>query len=187
VDFAAGAALAIVLIAAYAFWLSARIRRLQARVVAARGALDAQLARRALAATRLADAQRAVLPEAAENVRIAASACLTADGDQREALENDLTRAIAGLRVTPSDGLATALAAESRRVTVARQLHNDAVRDTLDLRHRRLPRALRLGARHPRPRYFDIADPAPPAPPAVVPAQAQPAAAPEAAPEAQRG
>jgi hypothetical protein len=149
---------AAVVVLVYACWLSARIRRLQARVVAARGALDAQLARRALAATRVADAQRDSLPEAAATVRSAATACLTAAPDQREALENDLTRAIFRLALEPGDPAAAELATETRRVTVARQLHNDAVRDTLDLRHRRLPRALRLGGRHPRPRYFDIAE-----------------------------
>jgi hypothetical protein len=131
---------------------------LQARVVAARGALDAQLARRALAATRVADSQRDIVPDAADTVRTAATAALTGAPDQREALENDLTRAILRLRLVPGDPGVTELATETRRVTVARQLHNDAVRDTLDLRHRRLPRALRLGAQHPRPRYFDIAE-----------------------------
>jgi hypothetical protein len=50
------------------------------------------------------------------------------------------------------------LAVASRRLGVARQVYNDAVRDTLALRQQRLPRALRLGAHHPLPRYFDIAE-----------------------------
>jgi hypothetical protein len=98
------------------------------------------------------------MPQIAATVRTAATACLTGAPDQREALENDLTRAISKLDLAAAGPALTDLATETRRVTVARQLHNDAVRDTLDLRHRRLPRALRLGARHPRPHYFDIAE-----------------------------
>ncbi|MDQ1652345.1 MAG: hypothetical protein QOI35_1545 [Cryptosporangiaceae bacterium] len=157
-EIAVGTAIAAALVFLYTCWLSARIRRLQARVAAARGALDAQLARRALAATRLADAQRELLPAAADHVRSAATASLTGAPDQREALENDLTHAIAALHLGAPDPAAAELATEIRRVMVARQLHNDAVRDTLDLRTRRLPRALRLGSRHPRPHYFDIAE-----------------------------
>jgi hypothetical protein len=51
-------------------------------------------------------------------------------------------------------------------------VHNDAVRDTLDLRSRRLVRGLRLAGTAPAPAYFEIADPpprdlAPQAPPVV--------------------
>ncbi|WP_163570284.1 hypothetical protein [Fodinicola feengrottensis] len=41
---------------------------------------------------------------------------------------------------------------------VARQIYNDAVRDSLALRRRRLPRALGLAGHTPAPRYFDIDD-----------------------------
>ena len=44
------------------------------------------------------------------------------------------------------------------RVGLARRFYNDAVRDTRALRRRRLPRLLRLHARRPLPRYFDIDD-----------------------------
>jgi hypothetical protein len=43
-------------------------------------------------------------------------------------------------------------------VLLARRFYNDAVRDTRELRGRRLPRLLRLHARRPLPRYFDIDD-----------------------------
>jgi hypothetical protein len=43
-------------------------------------------------------------------------------------------------------------------VVLARRFYNDAVRDTRELRGRRLPRLLRLHARRPLPRYFDIDD-----------------------------
>ena len=42
---------------------------------------------------------------------------------------------------------------------LARRVHNDAVRDTLDLRSRRLVRWLRLAGTAPAPAYFEIADP----------------------------
>jgi hypothetical protein len=53
------------------------------------------------------------------------------------------------------------LARAGRRVALARQVHNDLVRDALALRRRRLVRVLRLARRHPVPAYFDIDDPAP--------------------------
>ena len=40
-------------------------------------------------------------------------------------------------------------------------MHNDAVRDTLALRSRRLVRWLRLAGTAPLPAYFEIADAAP--------------------------
>lgn len=159
-EYAVSAVVVVVLLAAYVTWLAGRIERLQARVTAAHTALDAQLVRRAAAAVELADVQRHELPGPAEDVRAAARACLDAadDQEQREALENDLTRAVHRLTLRPDDPAVTDLVATSRRLGVARQVHNDAVRDTLDLRRRRLPRALRLGSRNPMPRYFDIAE-----------------------------
>jgi len=44
-------------------------------------------------------------------------------------------------------------------LALARRVHNDAVRDTLGLRSRRLVRRLHLAGRAPLPRYFEIADP----------------------------
>ncbi len=46
---------------------------------------------------------------------------------------------------------------------IARRVHNDAVRDTLMLRRRRVARWLGLAGRAPRPRYFEIAEPPGPA------------------------
>jgi hypothetical protein len=47
----------------------------------------------------------------------------------------------------------------SRRVALARQVHNDLVRDALALRRRPLVRVLRLARGHPVPSYFDIEAP----------------------------
>jgi hypothetical protein len=47
----------------------------------------------------------------------------------------------------------------SRRVALARQVHNDVVRDALAVRRRLLVRLFRLARKHPRPAYFDVDDP----------------------------
>jgi hypothetical protein len=54
--------------------------------------------------------------------------------------------------------LRTDLAGTGTRVSLARRFYNDAVRDTAALRHRRLPRLMRLHGSRPLPRYFDIDD-----------------------------
>jgi hypothetical protein len=46
-------------------------------------------------------------------------------------------------------------------LVLARRVHNDAVRDTRDLRSRRLVRRLHLAGTAPMPAYFEIADPVP--------------------------
>ncbi len=68
------------------------------------------------------------------------------------------------LRELPDDlpGVPTALRTDLEgtaiRVSLARRFYNDAVRDTRALRRSRLARVLRLHARRPLPRYFDIDD-----------------------------
>jgi hypothetical protein len=158
VEYIIGVVVAVAVVAAYVTWVAGRIDRLHARVAAAQSALDAQLVRRAAVAAQLAGARRDQLGERAGAIRRAAEASLAAEPDQREAAENDLTRALRRLPLPAGDPLVTELVVASRRLGVARQVHNDAVRDTLTLRRRRLPRALRLGARRPLPAYFDIAE-----------------------------
>jgi hypothetical protein len=77
-----------------------------------------------------------------------------------EVAENALTRRLAALdrRALPVT-LAAELAEAEQLVLLARRVHNDAVRDTLDLRSRRLVRWLRLAGTAPVPAYFEIADP----------------------------
>jgi hypothetical protein len=55
--------------------------------------------------------------------------------------------------------LAGELVEAEQLLALARRVHNDAVRDTLGLRSRRLVRWLRLAGRAPLPRYFEISDP----------------------------
>jgi hypothetical protein len=155
---AAGVLLLLLLV--WTAWTLVRLRRLEQRVDRTWTALDAQLQRRAgLAATvarygRLDDGAAQRLAAAVAGVRAPA-------GGDRELAENALGRALHAL---PAElpGVPPEVAADLRdtatRVGLARRFHNDAVRDTAALRRRRLTRLLRLRARSPLPRYFDIDD-----------------------------
>jgi hypothetical protein len=158
------AAAVVVLVALYALWVAGRIDRSHARAAAAQAALDAHLVRRAAAAVEAAE------PLGDSQLRWAARVALEADPDEREAAENDLTRVLRPLlsaspELTPGgpgaavSAVTDELARASRRVALARQVHNDLVRDALSLRRRPLVRLLRLARKHPVPRYFDIDDP----------------------------
>jgi hypothetical protein len=133
----------VLLLFLYAWWLARRIERLNARTAAALDALEDQLRRRATAA--------AALHGAAAQAAMAAG---RPDTDARQAAENDLVRA---LRRLPAEAAGDAdLRAENRRLGVARQVYNDAVRDTRALRSARIPRMFWLGRRDPLPEYFDV-------------------------------
>lgn len=173
------AAFAVVLLAAVTIsWCVSRARRLNrlhVRTDAARAALLAALRRRARAAHRAAGALHhaetrgsgdsvgpavpdGVAPDAADLDRAARRALAAQEAD-REAAENDLGRRLGML--TPA-ALPTAVAHDlvdaDQLVILARHVHNDAVRDALALRSRRLVRWLRLAGRAPEPEYFDIID-----------------------------
>jgi hypothetical protein len=143
----------VVGVATYLTWTASRVDRLHARAAAANAALDAHLVRRAAAAVALAEAtQLATLAYAG---RIA----LDAPPEDREAAENDLTRQLRTVvEVHPLEDVES-LVAVSRRVALARQVHNDVVRDALAMRRRIRVRLFRLARRHPVPAYFDIDDP----------------------------
>jgi hypothetical protein len=119
-----------------------RLDRLHVRTDAAWAALDAALYRRA----------------------VVAHAALLAGPSAREEVENELGRALSALdrgRLEPA--CAGRLADAEQAVVIARRVYNDAVRDTLALRSRRLVRWLRLAGTAPLPRYFEIVEPALPA------------------------
>jgi hypothetical protein len=161
------AALAVLLlVTVYIGWVAGRIDRSHARAHAAQAALDAHLVRRAAAAVEAAEAL------GDSRLRWAGRVALEADPDEREAAENDLTRVLRPvLTASPEHELTPGgpgsappattadLVRASRRVALARQVHNDLVRDALALRRRRLVRVLRLARKHPVPTYFDIDDP----------------------------
>jgi hypothetical protein len=143
----------VVAVATYLTWLAARVDRLHARSAAAYATLDAHLVRRAAAAVALAEA--AQLP----TLMYAAKIALDAQPDDREVAENDLTRHLRLDLGDPPADVMEALVQTSRRVALARQVHNDVVRDTLAQRRRRLIRLFRLARKHPLPAYFDVDDP----------------------------
>ncbi|HEV2088277.1 MAG TPA: NUDIX hydrolase [Cryptosporangiaceae bacterium] len=147
----------LMLIALHVTWLAGRIERLHARSAAAREALEDQLVRRASAAAGVSGPP-GVRPEV-DRLHQAARAALTArtaELDLRQVSENELTRALRAATLDPSDPTVLAATVANRRLGVARQVYNDAVRDTRSLRQAKVPRVFRLGARHPLPHYFDI-------------------------------
>ena len=154
-----------VLLTAWVTFTLTRLDRLHARVDAAQSALDAQLVRRAAALLQLGERPDSHLdPDTARTLVSTARAALAVhqwqQGDRR-AVENQVGRAIAGLRQDrarlPADAV-TELAEAATRVMIARRFFNDAVRDTRTLRARRMPRLLHLAGRRELPLFFDIDD-----------------------------
>ena len=150
---------AVGLVAVYLVWLGGRHDRLTARADGAWAALDAQLARRAAAARarcRSSGGEHAVL--AAADVVLARRRETAATDEPAGRRERPRARAA-------SHGLGAAAAAEelpelrraAQRVLLARQFHNDAVRDLLALRAG-LPRACGRGRAAGTQRYFEIDD-----------------------------
>ncbi len=149
--------LALVLAGVYVSWTAGRLDRLHARVDAAWAALDGALVRRAAAARAVA----AGLPPCTEAGELERAARLTLEAgpEGREALENDLSRALrTALPVLAAGADLTELEQASTRVGLARAFHNAAVRDTRVVRLRRIPRALHLAGRRELPEYFEIDD-----------------------------
>jgi hypothetical protein len=152
----------LLVLLAWTVWSLVRLRRLADRVERAWTALDIQLQRRAGLVQELARDHPDVLGE--ERARYltayAADARAPADGD-REMAENLLGRELRELAPALGElpaALREDLEGTATRIGLARRFYNDAVRDTRDLRRRRLSRLLRLHASHPLPRFFDIDD-----------------------------
>jgi hypothetical protein len=134
---------------------ASRLDRLHVRTDASWAALDAALYRRAIAASALKG------PGA---LRRAAHAALLAGPAAREDVENELGRTLAVLdRCQIEPACANRLADAEQAVVIARRVYNDAVRDTLALRSRRMVRWLRLAGTAPLPSYFEIVEPELPA------------------------
>jgi hypothetical protein len=148
--------LLLVLLLAWTAWTLTRLRRLEGRVRRAREVLDAALLRRAELTAALARELAAELgPELAGELAAAAAGARVPTADDQEAAENTLGRL---LRRVPEVVRFPELDDAGVRVGLARRFYNDAVRDTRALRRQRLTRVLRLRARRPLPRYFDIDD-----------------------------
>jgi 8-oxo-dGTP pyrophosphatase MutT (NUDIX family) len=153
---------ALVVFGAWGYQTANRLDRLHVRYDLSWQALDSALARRAVVARAVAanaygDAREA--NSAAQQLAALADTAERAPRDAREACENRLSAALA--MVDPASvpaGLIAELADAEARVLLARRFHNDAVRDTLALRERRLVRLLRLGGTAALPSYFEIAE-----------------------------
>jgi hypothetical protein len=157
-----GVGVVAVLLILWVGWTASRVDRLHDRTSAARASLDAQLVRRAAALQAVAERSAVALgPERAARLGALAAASLDADATTREAAENDLSRALHDIPADVEPELLGDLADAARRVALARRFYNDAVRDTVSLRRRRLPRLFRLGGRRPLPRFFEIDDTVP--------------------------
>jgi hypothetical protein len=152
----------VMLVATYLTWTASRVDRLHGRAAAAYAALDAQLVRRAVAASTVAEAVQ--LPDLMYAARVA----IDAHPGDRDIAENDLTRQLRCVVVDSDTPAVADLVAVSRRVALARQVHNDVVRDALAARRRPLVRALRLARKHSLPAYFDVDDPTLEPPPAAM-------------------
>lgn len=150
--------LGIVLLATYVTWTAGRLDRMHSRVDAAWAALDAQLVRRAFAAHALL----ALLPSSPARDRLGAAAEAAAEAGVRgrEAIENDLSRALrVAVPLLAERGHALEeLQAAAERVGLARSFHNSAVHDTRALRRRRVPRLLHLAGHRTMPAFFDVDD-----------------------------
>jgi hypothetical protein len=197
----------VVTIATYLTWIASRLDKLAVRVESLWTALDGQLSARAFAAHDLAHQLDDV------SLHAAARAAGSAEGDEREVAENQLSRAlraalphgmdeaaqlvpvgaVAGTGQpeassrsgtvlvqapssapearlpprSPDDPMLAALPECARaaavslevvlvKVALARHFYNDAVRDLLTLRARRLPRLLHLYGRAQAPSYFEF-------------------------------
>lgn len=163
-----------------------RLHRLHVRVDAARHGLDAALHRRAEVAAGIARTGSRAFPVSARprgpakpgsarepardvghpaapgsaGLGVAAAAALGARGvdPAREVVENVLGRELAALdRGALPEELLAELVETELLVVVGRSVYHDAVRDTRDLRSRRMVRWLRLAGTAPLPAYLDIA------------------------------
>ncbi len=142
----------VVAVASYLTWMAGRLDRLAVRVEAAASALDAQLARRAVVAYELSErprwqplraAARTGARTAGRTAARSRAPCRASCGRARE---------VAGFEE---------MAILARKVMLARQFHNDAVRDLLALRRRWVVRVLHLYGRALAPQYveFDADEP----------------------------
>ncbi|HLL68503.1 MAG TPA: hypothetical protein VK453_22725 [Micromonosporaceae bacterium] len=143
----------VVVLATYLTWTAGRVDRLHHRAAAAQAALDTHLIRRAVAASALAEAVQ--LP----SLELAARSALDAAPEDREAAENDLTHQLRVVISASQGDVFGEVVDANRRVALARQLHNDVVRDALAVRRGVTVRGLRLARRYAKPAYFDIDDP----------------------------
>lgn len=140
------------------------------RLESARASLDAQLVRRAATARAIAlqseRHNRLPMPTGVL-LQAAAQAALEAEPAGRAQAESELTRSLRGaLHVLPAPRdddldirfLLQDLDVAARKVHFARAFYNDAVKETVLMRERRLVRLFRLAGHAPLPEPFEIDD-----------------------------
>ena len=165
--------LAVVVIGLYLSWTAGRLDRLHARIDAARAGLDAQLLRRSATTLELATSTR-LDPASSIVLYQAAHAARTADEEQREIAESELSQALRAVfgepgqvkelrAVAGGEDMVEDLASAARRVPMARTFHNDSVRAARAVRRHRVVRLFRLAGHAPFPLAFEMDDEAPPA------------------------
>jgi hypothetical protein len=134
-------------------WTANRLDRMHHRIDVARASLDTHLLRRSGAALELATsgtldpARSLLLVDAASEARAAVDDFESAESDLSEALRAVLADAdeVGALREDDAVGpLLTELAADCRKVELARRFHNDVVASARTLRSRRRVQWLRL-------------------------------------------
>ncbi|MFR9750269.1 NUDIX hydrolase [Nocardia sp. 004] len=159
----------VVAVGLWAYSTANRLDRLHVRSDQSWQALDAALARRSVVARSVAMAiagpvSDPVLTEQAGRLTTLADRAERVDRTERETAENQLSTALSAVDIGMlRPQLVAELADAEARVLIARRFHNDAVRDTLALRTRRLVRILHLGGTAPLPSYFEITERATPA------------------------
>jgi 8-oxo-dGTP pyrophosphatase MutT (NUDIX family) len=153
----------LMVVVAFGVWgyrTANRLDRLHVRYDLSWQALDSVLARRAVVARAVAtNAFGSASDAEADHLRGLADAAEQAPRQARESCENALSAALA--MVDPASVPASLIAERAdaeARVLLARRFHNDAVRDTLALRERRLVRLFRLAGTAALPSYFEIAE-----------------------------
>ncbi|TCP41656.1 hypothetical protein EV191_12541 [Tamaricihabitans halophyticus] len=147
------------LLGAWLIGTANRLMRLHVRTDAAWAAAEAALGRRAVVARAVAAA--GLLPETeADALRAAAERAESVPREEREQAENELTRLLGLVQrsALPAE-LVEELGDAEQRVVIARRVHNDAVRDTLTQRRRRVVRWCRLAGTAAQPSYLEIAEP----------------------------
>jgi hypothetical protein len=158
------AAVALVAVGALVASRVRRLDRLHVRTDAARAGLESACERRAATALSVAQVLGRIPAERdrADGLRAAVAGARAAriTGGDREGAENVLSRELAAVsRALLPDPLLADLVDAEQLLALARRVHNDAVRDTRELRSRRLVRLLHLAGTAPMPEYFEIADP----------------------------
>ena len=165
----AGLIAVVVFCCVYISWTAQRMDRMHVRLETARASLDAQLVRRAATARAIAvqaERQNRLPMPTGFLLQAAAQAALEADPAHRAQAENDLTlslrSALAVLPLRDDDPdvrfLLHDLDVAARKVHFARTFYNDAVKETVIMRERRLVRLFRLAGRASLPEPFEIDD-----------------------------